>query len=132
MASAAADRSNHFFRCPVIVAVLWHQRVANQGRGARSTSRAGAVLDRVGSSDLPLEHRKAHNVEVCGAAGAARHEAGRLPPRPAPLPGYVALELIPRDVQRAMENAKDVDIAVILDGVRNSVVPVEKHPDMAR
>jgi hypothetical protein len=72
------------------------------------------------------------NVEVSGAAGTARHEAGRLPPRPTPLPRYVALELIPRDVQRAMENAKDVDISVVLDEVRNSVVPVEEYPDMAR
>jgi len=72
------------------------------------------------------------NVEVCGAAGAVPRKAGRWPPRPAPLPGYVALELIPRNVQRAMENSKDVDIAVVLDQVRNTVVPVEKYSDIAR
>jgi len=65
------------------------------------------------------------NVEVCGAAGVAHHEAGRSPPRPTPLPGYVALELILRDIQRSMEYAKDVDIAVVLDEVRDSVMPVE-------
>lgn len=72
------------------------------------------------------------NVKGCGAAGAAHHDTGRSLPRPAPLRGYVALELIPRDVQCVMENAKDVDIAVVLDEVRNSVVPVEKYPDVPR
>jgi hypothetical protein len=52
--------------------------------------------------------------------------------RPTPLPGYVALELIPRDVQCPMEDAEDVDIAVVLDQVRDSVVPVEEYPDAAR
>ena len=52
--------------------------------------------------------------------------ARRTPPR------YVALELIPRDVQRSMENAKDVDIAVVLDEVRDTVVSVEEHSDVAR
>jgi len=42
----------------------------------------------------------------------------------------VASELIPRDVQRAMEDAEDIDIAVVLDEVRDSVVPVEKYPDV--
>jgi hypothetical protein len=65
------------------------------------------------------------NVEVCGAAGVTHNEAERSPLRPTPLPGYVALELIPRDVQRSVEYAKDVDIAVVLDEVRDSVMPVE-------
>jgi hypothetical protein len=62
----------------------------------------------------------------------ALHEAWRSPPRPTPPPGYVALELIPRDVQRAMEDTKDIDIAVILDEVRDPIVPIEQYPDMAR
>jgi len=30
-----------------------------------------------------------------------------------------------------MKDTEDVDIAVIFDEVRDSVVPVEKHPDVA-
>lgn len=72
------------------------------------------------------------NVKVCGAADASQNAARRLPPRPTPLPSYVASQLIPRDVQRAMEHPKDVDIAVVLEEVCDPVVPVKQNPDVAR
>jgi hypothetical protein len=72
------------------------------------------------------------NVEVYGAARTAEDEARPAPPRPTPPPGYVSLELIPRDVERSMEDTEDIDIAVILDEVCDAVVPVEQYPDMTR
>lgn len=42
-----------------------------------------------------------------------------------------ASELISRDVQRPMEDTQDVDVAVVLDEVRDSVMPLEKYLDMA-
>jgi len=38
------------------------------------------------------------NVEVCDAASLTSDEAMRFPPRPATPPGYVSLELIPRNI----------------------------------
>jgi hypothetical protein len=65
-------------------------------------------------------------VEVCGAASTAGDEALSLPPRPAPPPGYVSLELIPRDVERPVEDAEDVNISVVLDEVRDAVMSIEQ------
>jgi hydroxyethylthiazole kinase-like sugar kinase family protein len=44
----------------------------------------------------------------------------RLPPRPATPPGYVSLELVPRNIKRAVKDAEDVDVPVILDEVRHT------------
>jgi len=70
------------------------------------------------------------NVEVCGAASKARDEALPRPPRPALPPCYVSLELIPRDVERSVEDAEDVNVPVVLDELRDSVVPVKQYPDV--
>jgi hypothetical protein len=71
-------------------------------------------------------------VEVCGAANTGPSGVWRLPPRPTPPPGHVSLELIPRDVERSMEDTKDIDVAVVLDELRDPIMPLEQYPDMAR
>ena len=81
---------------------------------------------------LPLARHVRSNVEVCGAASATGDEALPLPPRPAPPPGYVSLELIPRDVERPVEDAEDVNVPVLFDEISDSVVPIEQYPYVAR
>ena len=89
----------------------------------------------LGGSLLARLHEILHvapNVEVCGAARAARNEAWSSPPRPTPPLGYVSLELIPRDIESPVEDTKDIDIAVVLYEVCDPVVPIEQHSDVAR
>jgi len=38
--------------------------------------------------------------------------------------------LIPRDVERSVEDAEDVNVPVVLDEVSDSVVPVKQYPDV--
>ena len=41
-------------------------------------------------------------------------------------------KLIARDVERAVEDADDVDVSIVLHEVRDSVMPIQQDSDMAR
>lgn len=72
------------------------------------------------------------NVEVCGAASLAVDVATQSPPRPATPPCYVSLELVPRNIKSAMEDAEDVDVPVIFFEVRDSVMPIQQDPNVTQ
>ena len=82
--------------------------------------------------DSTLGPKLALNVKVCGAASKAVDKRSPLPPRPATPPGYVSLELVPRDVERTVEDAEDVNVSVILEEVGNPIVPIEEYSYVAR
>src|SRR5207244_13491603 len=42
------------------------------------------------------------------------------------------LQLIPRDIQRAVKNTEDIDVPVVLHKIGDAVMPVEQNPHMAR
>ena len=46
--------------------------------------------------------------------------------------GYVLSELIPRDVERTVENAKNVDVSIILHEISDPVMPIEQDSDVSR
>ena len=72
------------------------------------------------------------NVEVCGAPRGLLANGTLEPARPAPPPGYVSSELIPRDVERPMKNTEDIDVSVVFNEICDSVVTVEQNSHASR
>ena len=62
----------------------------------------------------------------------APNEFGALLARPAPPPGYVALELIPGDVERPVKDTQNIHVSVVFDEVRDSVMSVEQYAHVTR
>jgi hypothetical protein len=42
------------------------------------------------------------------------------------------LELIPVDIQGTMKDTKNIDVALILDEVRNTIVPIKQNANVAQ
>src|SRR5438046_1005554 len=42
------------------------------------------------------------------------------------------LQLIPRDIERAVKNTEDIDVSVVLHKIGDAVMPVEQNAHMAR
>lgn len=72
------------------------------------------------------------NVKVCGAASTSHNEAMPSPPRPAPPPCYVSLELVPRDVECSVEDTQDIYVAIVLDEVCDAVLPIQQYAHVTR
>ena len=91
-----------------------------------------------GFSGMRLDSVGFGTASVCSIRSAKRLSKGT--PVAIPLGGWPATrprwsaesELVSRDVQRAVKDAEDIYIAVILDQVSNTIVAMQQKPDVAR